>query len=143
MLNRIIVQGRIVKKPEMRVTQSGKSVASFTLAVERDYAAQGQERETDFLDVNAWNQTAEFVGKYLDKGSMAVVDGKLQIRNWTDKEGNKRRNAEIVAERVYFCGSKPTDGTSKSSGAAPAPAPVTDVPEGFTMLDENADDLPF
>lgn len=141
MLNRIIVQGRIVKKPEMRVTQSGKSVASFTLAVERDYAAQGQERETYFLDVNAWNQTAEFVGKYLDKGSMAVVDGKLQIRNWTDKEGNKRRNAEIVAERVYFCGSKPTDGTSKPIHTVPAPA--SDVPDGFTMLDENADDLPF
>lgn len=141
MLNRIIVQGRIVKKPEMRVTQSGKSVASFTLAVERDYATQGQERETDFLDVNAWNQTAEFVGKYLDKGSMVVVDGKLQIRNWTDKDGNKRRNAEIVAERVYFCGSKQADGTSKPIHTVPAP--VTDVPEGFTMLDENADDLPF
>lgn len=127
----------------MRVTQSGKSVASFTLAVERDYAVQGQERETDFLDVNAWNQTAEFVGKYLDKGSMAVVDGKLQIRNWTDKEGNKRRNAEIVAERVYFCGSKPTDGTSKSSYTAPVPSSATDIPEGFAMLDENSDDLPF
>lgn len=142
-INRITVQGRIVKKPEMRVTQSGKSVASFTLAVERDYAVQGQERETDFLDVNAWNQTAEFVGKYLDKGSMAVVDGKLQIRNWTDKEGNKRRNAEIVAERVYFCGSKPTDGTSKSSYTAPVPSSATDIPEGFAMLDENSDDLPF
>lgn len=141
MLNRITVQGRIVKKPELRVTQSGKSVASFTLAVERDYAAPGQDRETDFLDVNAWNQTAEFVGKYFDKGNMALVDGKLQIRNWTDKEGNKRRSAEIVAERVYFCGSKQSDGAPKSNNTAPASA--SDVPEGFTMLDENADDLPF
>ena len=82
MLNRITIQGRVVKKPEMRVTQSGKPVASFTLAVERDYVAQGQERETDFLDVVAWNQKAEVAGKYLDKGSMAVVDGRLQIRTW-------------------------------------------------------------
>lgn len=141
MLNRITIQGRIVKKPEMRVTQSGKSVASFTLAVERDYAAQGQERETDFLDVNAWNQTAEFVGKYFDKGSMAIVDGRLKIRNWTDKEGNKRRNAEIEADRVYFCGGKQTDGAAKSIGATSATA--DDVPEGFAMLDENSDDLPF
>ena len=152
MLNRIIVQGRIVKKPEMRVTQSGKSVASFTLAVERDYAAQGQERETDFLDVNAWNQTAEFVGKYLDKGSMAVVDGKLQIRNWTDKEGNKRRSAEVVADNVYF-------GDSKRDGAAPggfdqtpsypqapayqAPANPAPSASGFSMLEDDDSELPF
>lgn len=141
MLNRITIQGRVVKKPEMRVTQSGKPVASFTLAVERDYVAQGQERETDFLDVVAWNQKAEVAGKYLDKGSMAVVDGRLQIRTWTDKEGNKRRNAEILADQIYFCGSKQTDGTAKTSGTASAPA--TDIQEGFTMLDENADDLPF
>lgn len=141
MLNRITIQGRVVKKPEMRVTQSGKPVASFTLAVERDYVAQGQERETDFLDVVAWNQKAEVAGKYLDKGSMAVVDGRLQIRTWTDKEGNKRRNAEILADQIYFCGSKQTDGTAKTSGTASAPA--TDIPEGFTMLDENADELPF
>lgn len=115
MLNRITIQGRVVKKPEMRVTQSGKPVASFTLAVERDYVAQGQERETDFLDVVAWNQKAEVAGKYLDKGSMAVVDGRLQICTWTDKEGNKRRNAEILADQIYFCGSRQSDGAAKSS----------------------------
>lgn len=141
MLNRITIQGRVVKKPEMRVTQSGKPVASFTLAVERDYVAQGQERETDFLDVVAWNQKAEVAGKYLDKGSMAVVDGRLQIRTWTDKEGNKRRNAEILADQIYFCGSKQSDGAAKASGAEASPA--SDVPDGFTMLDENAEDLPF
>lgn len=141
MLNRITIQGRIVKKPEMRVTKSGKSVASFTLAVERDYVAQGQERETDFLDVVAWNQKAEVAGKYLDKGSMAVVDGRLQIRTWTDKEGNKRRNAEILADQIYFCGSRQSDGAANISGAEVSPA--YDVPDGFTMLDENADDLPF
>ena len=141
MLNRITIQGRVVKKPEMRVTQSGKPVASFTLAVERDYVAQGQERETDFLDVVAWNQKAEVAGKYLDKGSMAVVDGRLQIRTWTDKEGNKRRNAEILADQIYFCGSRQSDGAAKTSGAEVSPA--SDVPDGLTMLDENADDLPF
>lgn len=141
MLNRITIQGRVVKKPEMRVTQSGKPVASFTLAVERDYVAQGQERETDFLDVVAWNQKAEVAGKYLDKGSMAVVDGRLQIRTWTDKEGNKRRNAEILADQIYFCGSRQSDGAAKISGAEVSPA--SDVPDAFTMLDENADDLPF
>ena len=141
MLNRITIQGRVVKKPEMRVTQSGKPVASFTLAVERDYVAQGQDRETDFLDVVAWNQKAEVAGKYLDKGSMAVVDGRLQIRTWTDKEGNKRRNAEILADQIYFCGSRQSDGAAKISGAEVSPA--ADVPDGFTMLDENADDLPF
>lgn len=141
MLNRITIQGRVVKKPEMRVTQSGKPVASFTLAVERDYVAQGQERETDFLDVVAWNQKAEVAGKYLDKGSMAVVDGRLQIRTWTDKEGNKRRNAEILADQIYFCGSRQSDGAAKTSGAEVSPA--SGVPDGFTMLDENAEDLPF
>jgi single-strand DNA-binding protein len=141
MLNRITIQGRVVKKPEMRVTQSGKPVASFTLAVERDYVAQGQERETDFLDVVAWNQKAEVAGKYLDKGSMAVVDGRLQIRTWTDKEGNKRRKAEILADQIYFCGSKQSYGAAKASGAEASPA--SDVPDGFTMLDENAEDLPF
>lgn len=141
MLNRITIQGRVVKKPEMRVTQSGKPVASFTLAVERDYVAQGQERETDFLDVVAWNQKAEVAGKYLDKGSMAVVDGRLQIRTWTDKEGNKRRNAEILADQIYFCGSRQSDGAAKTSEAEVSP--TSGVPDGFTMLDENADDLPF
>lgn len=141
MLNMIIVQGRVVKKPELRVTQSGTSVASFTLAVERDYTAQGRERETDFIDVNAWSQKAEFVEKYFDKGSMAIVSGRLQIRNWTDKDRNKRRSAEIVADHIYFSGIKQTDGTAKASGTTSAPA--ADIPEGFTMLDENSDDLPF
>ena len=89
----------------------------------------------------AWNQKAEVAGKYLDKGSMAVVDGRLQIRTWTDKEGNKRRNAEILADQIYFCGSRQSDGAATTSGAEVSPA--SDVPDGFTMLDENADDLPF
>ena len=141
MLNQIVLMGRLTRDPELRRTGSGVAVASFTLAVDRDFAAQGAEKETDFVDIVAWRNTAEFVSRFFTKGRMAVVTGRLQIRNWTDKEGNKRRNAEIVAERVYFCGSKQADGTSKPTYTVPAPA--SDVPDGFAMLDENADDLPF
>lgn len=106
MLNVAIIMGRLTRDPELRRTNSGKPVASFTVAVDRDYAPEGQEKETDFIDCVAWNGTAEFVQKYFSKGSMIVVKGRLQIRGWTDKEGNKRRTAEIVADNVYFGESK-------------------------------------
>ena len=102
MLNHIVLMGRLVRDVELRTTTSGAAVASFTLACDRDYKAEGGERETDFVDIVAWRGTADFVSKYFHKGQMAVVSGRLQIRNWTDKEGNKRRSAEIVAENVYF-----------------------------------------
>ena len=102
MLNHIVLMGRLTRDPELRRTGSGVAVASFTLAVDRDYAAQGAEKETDFVDIVAWRNTAEFVSKYFTKGRMAVVTGRLQIRNWQDKEGNKRRSAEVVADNVYF-----------------------------------------
>lgn len=102
MLNQITLMGRLTAAPELRRTQDGKAVVSFTLAVERDFKDKDGNRETDFIDVVAWRQTAEFVSKYFSKGSMAVVSGRLQIRTWTDKGGNKRRSAEIVAEHVYF-----------------------------------------
>lgn len=102
MLNAAIIMGRLTRDPELRRTNSGKPVASFTVAVDRDYAPDGQERETDFIECVAWNGTAEFVAKYFSKGSMIVVNGRLQLRNWTDKEGNKRRSAEILANNVYF-----------------------------------------
>ena len=98
MLNHIVLMGRLTRDPELRRTGSGVAVASFSLAVDRDYAAQGAEKETDFVDIVAWRNTAEFVSKYFTKGRMAVVSGRLQIRNWTDKEGNKRRSAEVVAD---------------------------------------------
>ena len=101
MLNRIVVMGRCGKDPEIRMTQKGTAVASVTLAVDRDYSAD-QNKETDWIDVVAFGKTAEFVEKYFSKGQMAVVSGRLQIRNWEDKEGNKRRSAEILADRVYF-----------------------------------------
>ena len=115
MLNHIVLMGRLTRDPELRRTGSGVAVASFTLAVDRDFAAQGAEKETDFVDIVAWRNTAEFVSRYFTKGRMAVVTGRLQIRNWTDKEGNKRRSAEVVADNVYF-------GDSKRDGAAPAGA---------------------
>lgn len=106
MLNKVIVMGRLVRDPELRRTNSGTAVASFTIACDRDFKSDGGEREADFIECVAWRNTAEFVSKYFTKGRMAVVSGRLQTRNWTDKEGNKRKATEIVAESVYFGDSK-------------------------------------
>ena len=108
MLNHIVVMGRLTRDPELRKTAAGVSVTSFSVAVDRDFSQDGQ-KETDFLDVVAWRNTAEFAAKYFAKGRMAVVSGRLQIRNWEDKEGNKRRTAEILAENIYFGDSKKED----------------------------------
>lgn len=109
MLNRIIIMGRLVRDPELRRTQSGNAVTSFTLAVDRDFKSDGGEREADFINCVAWRNTAEFVSKYFSKGRMAVVAGRLQNRNWTDKDGNKRTSSEVIAESVYFGDSKRED----------------------------------
>ena len=126
MLNRIIIMGRLVKDPELRTTQSGISVTSFTLAVDRDFKSRDSgEKNTDFIDVVAWRQTAEFVCKYFSKGRMAIAEGRLQIRDWKDRDGNNRRSAEIVADNVYFGDSK-RDGGGDSYGSPPPygnPAP--------------------
>ena len=107
MLNHITLMGRLTRDPELRYTQSQTAVVSFTLAVDRDFGGRdGAEKQTDFIDIVAWRQTAEFVSKYFTKGRMAVVSGRLQIRDWTDREGNKRRSAEVVADNVYFGESK-------------------------------------
>ncbi len=119
MLNHIVLMGRLTRDPELRYTQSQLAVVSFTLACERDFGGKdGVERQTDFIDVVAWRVTAEFVAKYFAKGSMAVVSGRLQIRDWTDREGNKRRSSEIVADNVYFGDSKRRneDNTTSSAG---------------------------
>lgn len=115
MLNIAIIMGRLTRDPELRRTNSGKPVASFTVAVDRDYAPEGQEKETDFIECVAWNGTAEFIQKYFTKGSMIVVKGRMQIRGWTDKEGNKRKTAEIVADQVYFGESKKSQEGSNST----------------------------
>ena len=155
MLNHIVIMGRLTRDPELRRTGSGIAVASFTVAVDRDFGGRdGGEKETDFIDCVAWRQTGEFVSKYFTKGSMMVVSGRLQIRGWTDKEGNKRRSAEVVADNVYFGESKRSnDGGSSYGGnnytapAAPAyggntysapAAPASD----FAMLEDDDAQLP-
>ena len=117
MLNHITVMGRLVRDPELRHTQSGLPVCSFSIACERDYKDAGGDKQTDFIDIVAWRNTAEFVSKYFTKGRMAVVDGRLQLRDWTDREGNKRRSAEILANSINFGDSRPRD-----AEAAPQPA---------------------
>ena len=107
MLNKIILMGRLTRDPELRRTESGTAVCSFSIAVDRDFKSKNGEKETDFIDIVSWRATAEFVSKYFTKGRMAVVEGRLQIRDWTDKEGGKRRSAEVIADNVYFGDSKP------------------------------------
>ena len=130
MLNHIVIMGRLTRDPELRRTGNGTAVASFAIACDRDHSAQGQERETDFLDCVAWRGTGEFVAKYFKKGSMAVVSGRLQIRQWTDKDGNKRRTAEIVADNVYFGESKQSGGNAAASG-------------DFAILEDDDAELPY
>ncbi len=166
MLNHIVIMGRLARDPELRHTQSGTPVATFTLAVDRDFKDKNTgERQTDWIDVVAWRGTGEFVSRYFSRGRMAVVEGRLQIRDWTDKEGNKRRSAEVVADSVYFGDSK-RDGDGQgnynssygNSGyggqqgggygrpAAPAPAADYGIPSGGDQFAELADDdgdLPF
>jgi single-strand DNA-binding protein len=166
MLNHIVIMGRLTRDPELRRTGSGVAVASFTLAVDRDFSPKdGGERETDFIDCVAWRQTGEFVSKYFTKGRMAVVSGRLQIRNWNDKDGNKRRSAEVVADNVYFGDSRREDQGGASFGGnayggnsygggygAPAPAaggfggyaaPTGAPASDFAMLDDDDAQLPF
>ena len=133
-LNNVTIMGRLTRDPELRRTGSGIAVASFTVAVDRDFGGRdGGEKETDFIDCVAWRQTGEFVSKYFTKGSMIVVSGRLQIRNWTDKEGNKRRSAEVIADNVYFGDSKPKDGGEEDDVTAYTGAPDSfAVPDGFT-----------
>lgn len=147
MLNQVAIQGRLVRDPELRRTNSGKAVASFSLACDRDFKNQQTgEKEVDFIECVAWGGTAEMVEKYFYKGQMAVATGRLQLRDWTDKNGQKRRTAEILVNSIYFCGSKES-GTQASSGAdngysvpayqAPAPA------ANFGELEDDDAQLPF
>ena len=173
MLNHIVIMGRLTRDPELRRTGSGIAVASFTVAVDRDFGGRdGGEKETDFIDCVAWRQTGEFVSKYFTKGRMIVVSGRLQIRSWTDKEGNKRRTAEVVADNCYFGDSKRDSDNSGSYGGntyggnyggnsygnnnyggynAPAPAPsyggysapAAAPASDFAMLEDDDAQLPF
>ena len=144
MLNEIILMGRLTRDPELRYTASNTPVASFSLAVDRDFKPkEGGEKEADFIDCVAWRQTGEFVSKYFQKGSMAAVKGRLQIRDWQDKEGNKRRSAEVVADNVYFGESK---GGNRSNSSAPNEISPSGkpYPAGTTFEETNIEsDLPF
>lgn len=160
MLNHIVLMGRLTRDPELRRTQSGIAVASFALAVERDFKSENGERETDFIDIVAWRNTAEFVSRYFTKGRMAVVSGRLQIRSYTDRDGNKRKASEVVADNVYFGDSK-RENTGDSAPAyrsygepsysapyaAPAPAPAVQAPAApasdFAMLEDEDSLMPF
>ena len=167
MLNKIFIMGRLTRDPELRRTQNGTAVTSFTLAVDRDFKNADGTKDTDFIDVVAWRNTAEFVSKYFSKGRMIVVDGRLEMRDWTDKEGNKRTSAEVVVANAYFGDSKRDDSSNSgsynggsysapsgnygggysapsnpsygNSYAAPASAPASD----FSMLEDDDAQLPF
>ena len=150
MLNKIIIQGRFTKDPELRRTQSGLSVTSFSLAVERDFKDGSGNKITDFLEVVAWRQTAEFVCKYFAKGQMAIVEGSLQTRDWQDNNGNKRRAFEILANTVYFGGSKKDEGGGNSYNNYGTPPPArgqaqnAPAPQQMEMDEADDDDeLPF
>ena len=164
MLNKVFIMGRLTRDPELRRTQTGTPVTSFSLAVDRDFKDKSTgERATDFIDVVAWRQTGEFVSRYFTKGRMAVVEGRLQIRDWTDKDGNKRRTAEVVADQVYFGDSRRDgDGGNYSAGysqggysqggwsaggySAPAAPSGYGAPSGgdqFAELSDDDGELPF
>ena len=159
MLNKVFIMGRLARDPELRRTQSGTPVASFRLAVDRDVKNKTTgERATDWIDVVAWSHTAEFVSRYFTKGRMAVVEGRLQIRDWTDKDGNKRRTAEVVADQVYFGDSKRdneggsysagySQGGYSAGGYAPAAPSGYGAPlsggDQFAELSDDDGELPF
>ena len=144
MLNHIVIMGRLTRDPELRRTGSGIAVASFSLAVDRDFGnRENGEKETDFIDCVAWRQTGEFVSKYFAKGRMAVVSGRLQIRNWTDKDGNKRRSAEVVADNVYFGDSKRDGENGSPSAGVTAGDYANAVATDFVPLEDDDAQLPF
>lgn len=142
MLNEVILMGRLTRDPDVRMTQNGTTAANFALACERDYAPQGQDRETDFFDIVAFRNTADFVGQYFAKGQLVAVKGRLQQRDWTDKQGNKRRTTEILADRCYFA-EKRQDmdasdaGFQRMSDSTPVPFAEPDMQMGL------GDELPF
>lgn len=135
MLNHIILMGRMTRDPELRYTPQNTPVASFTLAVERDYQPGGSERQTDFIDCVAWRKTAEFISKHFQKGSLVAVSGRLQIRDWTDRDGGKRRSAEVAVDNVYFAEKKQPN---------PSEAPVNVSPPSLAELSpDEGGELPF
>ena len=160
MLNHITIMGRLTRDPELRRTASGLAVTSFTVAVDRDFGKnENGDKKTDFFDCVAWRNTAEFASKYLSKGRMVVVSGRMEFRDWNDKEGNKRRSAEVIVENIYFgdsrrdgdsgntYGGNTYGGNTYNAPAAPAyggySAPAANPASDFAMLDDDDAQLPF
>ena len=141
MLNKIIIMGRLTIDPELRRTGSGTAVTAFSMACDRDFKSQSGDKETDFIEVVAWKNTAEFVSKYFSKGRMAVVEGRLQIRDWTDKDGGKRRSAEVVADNVYFADSKRSE--SNDNQKENFNALSGRVSDDFVPISEEDGEIPF
>ena len=141
MLNKVVLMGRLTKDPELRRTGSGTAVTSFSLACDRDFKSQSGDKETDFIEVVAWKNTAEFVSKYFSKGRMAAVEGRLQIRDWTDKDGGKRRSAEVVADNVYFADSKRSE--SNDNQKENFNALSGRLSDDFVPISEEDGEIPF
>ena len=141
MLNKVVLMGRLTKDPELRRTGSGTAVTSFSLACDRDFKSQSGDKETDFIEVVAWKNTAEFVSKYFSKGRMAVVEGRLQIRDWTDKAGNKRTTAEVVADNVYFADSKRSESNENQNENFNALSGR--LSDDFVPISEEGGEIPF
>ena len=146
MLNCAAIMGRLTADPELKKTSQDISVCSFTVAVDRNFVKQGEERQADFIDVTAWRQQAEFVSRFFHKGSMIAVNGSIQTRNWEDKNGNKRKSTEIIADNISFCGGK----NDNNTGASAAPAAFNEPATSYSTADEgdfqeipDEDDLPF
>ncbi len=144
MLNCVTLMGRLTADPEVRTTTTGKSVCSFSIAVDRSYARAGEQKQTDFINIVAWENTANFISRYFAKGSMIAIQGQIQTRNYEDKNGNKRTAFEVIAREVSFCGSKAETGTVHAAPVAPAQAPTyqTAAPSDFEEIEDD-EDLPF
>lgn len=142
MLNQLIIHGRLTKDPELRRTQAGIAVATTTVACDRDFKNEKGEKEADFIDVVAWRGTGEFLANYFKKGQEAVFSGRLQIRKWTDNQGNKRSTAEIVADKVDFCGSR-NDGGERTSAARPSVQAAPDMAADLPLVEGDDEELPF
>lgn len=142
MINTVALTGRLTYEPELKVTTSGVSVIRFQMAVDRNYQAQGQERQADFIDCIAWRQTAEFISRYFHKGDMIGIEGSIQTSNFTDKDGNKRKSVDVVANNVSFCGSKQQSNSNSNLNVAPPTYASADNSDFEEIVDED-DDLPF
>lgn len=145
MINVVALMGRLTYDPELRTTPNGVSVVRFQIAVDRNFQRAGEDRKADFIDITAWRQTAEFVSRYFHKGSMIAVEGSIQTDNFTDKDGNKRKSVQVVANNVSFCGSKAETGTTNTNPAfaQPAPSYASADNSDFEEIVDDDDDLPF